>query len=77
MTRIPEPWEYADAHYAKLEEERKAMLDEAICGECAIYTAVPDKYVKIPCGFCDVCGEYVEYGDSVAYYECEDFKPRL
>ena len=76
MCKIPEPWEVADAHYARLEEERRKMLEEAICGDCDHYYAAPDKWTREPCGWCGWCGEFVRHGDSVAEYGCEDFKPR-
>jgi hypothetical protein len=74
MTRIPEPWEFADAHYARLDEERRAIMEESVCGDCVQYQPVPDKWVNTPCGYCNSCGEFVEYGDSVIEYECDAFK---
>lgn len=76
MNRIPEPHELADRYFARLEDERRAMIEDAVCGDCALYLAVPSEWAKEPCGYCPECGEHVRGSDSVAEYGCESFKPR-
>ena len=76
MNRIPEPWQLADRHFAQLEAERRAMIEEAVCGDCAWYCEAPPEWVKEPCGYCPECGEHVRRSDSVAEFDCDSFKPR-
>ena len=71
-----EPHELADAYYGRLEEERRAMLEDAVCGKCDRYYGAPDEWSKVPHGYCHACGEHVEYGDRVADFGCDDFRPR-
>lgn len=76
MCRIPEPHELADAHFARLEAEERAMLEEAVCGDCDRYYPVPREWANVPCGYCPIASEHVRYSDSVKDCGCESFKPR-
>lgn len=76
MDRIPEPWQLADAHFAQLEAEERAMLEEAVCGDCKHYYPVPREWAIVQCGYCPFAAEHVRYSDSVTEYNCESFKPR-
>ena len=75
MCRIPEPHEIADAYYARLDEAREALIRDAHCEDCNHYKGAPEKWSKVPFGWCPKCEEFVEADDSVREYDCESFDP--
>lgn len=74
MCRIPEPYEIADAYYARLEERYERMLRSVTCSDCNNYTPVPDSWVNRKCGWCSECDEIVEGDVIVAEFWCESFE---
>lgn len=74
MCRIPEPYEIADAYYARLDDARERLLRSVTCADCYNYTAVPDKWAKVPCGYCSDCEEIVEGSDVPGDIGCESYE---
>ena len=71
--KIPDMSDLADAYYARLEADREAMLRSVTCADCVCYHAVPDNWVKRPCGYCLEGEEIVEGDVVVAEIGCESF----
>lgn len=76
MNRIPEPHELANAYLARQDEERRALVKDAVCGDCARYVGVPPEWAHEPCGYCPECGEHVRCSDSVEEFDCDRYEPR-
>lgn len=72
---IPEPHEFADAYYARMDESWERFTRNATCEDCTRYRPVPDRWVVEPCGWCTEAGEFCHADDSVRYNGCESFEP--
>lgn len=75
MNRIPEPYEIADAYFAKREAEWEAMLKASCCEDCGNYNEAPPEWSDEPHGWCAEKHEHVRACQQV-YGWCEGFEPR-
>lgn len=75
MCRIPEPYEIADAYYARLERQYADMVRHATCRDCEKFREAPKEWCAVPFGLCTDCNEWTEASESVRKMGCESFEP--